>query len=223
MSTFNGNFETYYYFAQHSGDHSAILLNGWTYFGGPANEEILGGDYISKVRSDGVSVFTDVQTGTDTLSGGGGNDYIEGYGGNDNISGGDGSDTITGSSGDDLVNGNSGDDPVVFGGDGNDTVRGGQNNDTVAGENGNDFVSGDAGNDLLNGGIGADTFNFGAGFGTDLIVDFNRTQGDNVRIEAGSYSAAQIGADTVVIMSDGSTLTLANVSLSSLDFGWIHS
>ena len=82
---------------------------------------------------------------------------------------------LTGTSGnDDLVAG-SGDD-FVFAGDGNDTVDGGA---------GNDVLNGGAGADLLTGGDGADVFVFSAadkGTGTDLIADFDPTEGDKIDI-----------------------------------------
>lgn len=199
-----------------------LNISGWVYTGDSGNEQISGSDFAFQNRPYNDQPVTDYVFGHDTLNGSGGNDAIDGRGGNDSISGGDGSDTCTGNGDNDFVHGNSGNDRV-FGGGGNDTLRGGQNDDVLSGDDGNDFLSGDAGNDALVGGTGADTFNFGLSFGADHITDFNRSQGDSVRIESGSYSTAQVGADTVVTMTDGSTLVLLNVNLSSLDSGWIHS
>lgn len=221
MSGFSGWQETTNYWLAHAQDPFPANINGWAYSGTFSDETIEGDDYRTQVRSISSGTYTDIQYGTDTLSGAGGNDYLDGRGGADSLSGGDGNDTMTGNADSDFVHGNAGND-YVFGGDGNDTARGGQGADTVAGDNGADFVSGDAGNDLLYGGGGGDTFNFSTGFGADQVADFNRGQGDSVRVESGTYSLAQVGADTVVTLGDGSTLTLVNVAYASLDAGWIH-
>ena len=102
--------------------------------------------------------------------------------------------SLTGTSGNDILNG----------ADGNDTISGLAGNDALSGFAGADYLSGDAGNDQLNGGAGNDTLLGGAGRdeltgGTDsdffrfdalsdsavggnrdLIVDFNRGQGDRI-------------------------------------------
>ena len=81
-------------------------------------------------------------------------------------------------------------------------------------------LAGDAGNDTLTGGTGADAFYIGAGHGADVVTDFNRAQGDAV--DAGAdYTASQQGANVLVQLSDGTSLTLLNTQLSSLDSGWI--
>ncbi|WP_337188405.1 calcium-binding protein [Phenylobacterium sp.] len=221
MSGFDGNQETIIAFAYGYSSPTPIIINGWT-FNGTSSDEVIGGsDYQTQVRFVSGNWLTDIQYGTDTLNGGSGNDYIDGVGASDSISGGDGNDTVSGGDGDDFVHGNSGNDQVI-GGNGNDTVRGGQGNDTISGSDGNDFISGDAGDDLLYGNTGADTFNFSLGFGNDTIADFDRNSGDSVRIESGSYTLSQVGSNTIVLMSDGSALTILNTSYASLDSGWIH-
>jgi serralysin len=221
MSSFNGNFETQLYWALHGTESNALIINGWSFTGTSSDDTIVGSDYTTQYRSFSGGNFTDIQYGTDTLIGGSGIDYVDGAGANDSVAGGDGADTVTGADGDDFVHGNMGND-FVFGGNGVDTVLGGQGGDVVTGDAGNDFVSGDGGNDTLYGGSGSDTFNFATGFGADSVADFNRGDGDSVKISSGSYTIAQVGADTVVTMSDGATLTLQNVTYSLLDAGWIH-
>lgn len=222
MSGFTGNQETTNYWLTHALDPNPLIINGWNYIGTPSDETILGADYRTQYRSNASGNFTDIQYGNDTLSGADGNDYIDGGTGLDSISGGNGLDTMTGGGDNDFVHGNAGNDHVE-GGNGGDTVRGGQGDDTLSGGAGADYTSGDAGNDVIYGGADADTFNFSTGFGADVAADFNRSEGDSVRIEAGSYTLSQAGANTIITMSDGSTLTVLNTTYGSLDSGWIHS
>jgi serralysin len=221
MSSFDGNDKTTQAFNAAQGNPFPVLVAGWTYNGGSGDNEIYGGDPRSQVRFNGSQPITDQYLGHDTLTGNDGNDYIDGRGGNDSLVGGNHNDTLVGGAGDDLMQGNTGNDHLE-GRTGNDTLRGGQNDDVLVGQEGNDFVSGDAGNDAMYGGTGADTFNFFAGAGADIVADFNRGEGDSVRIESGTYTLAQVGADTHVVMNDGATLVLVNVNYSTLDSGWIH-
>lgn len=220
MSSFDGNQQTATAFSQSSGPFP-VLVAGWTYTGGAGADTIYGGDPAYQNRSFGGVPITDQVLGHDTLTGGGGNDYIDGRGGNDSIVANEGDDIVVGGAGNDAINGNSGADHLE-GGSGSDTIRGGQNDDVLVGQDGADFISGDVGNDALYGGAGGDTFNFFAGAGADVVADFNRAEGDSVRIESGTYTLSQAGANTVITMNDGSVMTLQNVTYGSLDSGWIH-
>jgi Ca2+-binding RTX toxin-like protein len=54
-------------------------------------------------------------------------------------------------------------------------------NDTLSGTSGNDLLQGDQGNDTLTGQAGADIFRFIKDeLGTDIITDFNKSQGDKL-------------------------------------------
>jgi Ca2+-binding RTX toxin-like protein len=87
---------------------------------------------------------------------------------------------------------------------------------------GDDFVSGDRGTDTLTGGAGADRFHVFAGAGADRVTDFNAAEGDRVQLLAGAtWTVRQAGADTVVDLGEGDTLTLAGVDSASLPTGWI--
>lgn len=222
MSSFDGNAVTASAFANSANRPFPYFSGGSTYDGGSGNDTILGSDPQVQHRYYGSQPITDQVLGHDTLTGGGGNDYMDGRGGNDSMSGNDGNDTVVGGSGNDAINGNAGDDHME-GGTGNDTVRGGMGNDTITGGDGADFISGDVGNDAQYGNAGADTFNFFAGAGADVVADFNRGEGDSVRIESGTYTLTQVGANTVITMNDGAQMTLQNVTYASLDAGWIHS
>jgi Ca2+-binding RTX toxin-like protein len=111
-------------------------------------------------------------SGSDILTGGGGDDRIfAGNGGDSTLNGGDGRDQLFGNFGNDTLNGGNGNDRL-FGGLGNDTLDGGFGNDfldgglgddILIGGGGNDQIFGSIGNDILDGGGGNDTLNGGLG------------------------------------------------------------
>ena len=128
------------------------------------------------------------------------------------INGGNGNDTLNGTAGDDTISGNNGND-VINAGDGNDTVNGGSGNDRLIGGNGNDTLTGGSGND---------TFVFGPSFGTDTVTDFGGN--DHIEFDGGVFAnfaavqaaMTQVGADTVITLAAGHTITLQNVTASNL-------
>jgi glucose/arabinose dehydrogenase len=168
--------------------------------------------------------------GADQIWGGAGRDDLQGNTGNDTVSGGADGDWVVGGQGDDSLFGNPGDD-VVLGNLGNDTnaggagvdiVRGGQGDDVVRGGLEGDFLSGDRGNDTLTGGAGADLFNSFAQAGLDRIEDFNRAEGDRLKLEDGAaYTIAQEGADAVVTVGGLACVVLVNVEAAGLTGDWI--
>lgn len=211
-----------------------------------AKSTILGGADLIR-GSDAVDRMR-AYAGDDTVEGRGGDDYLRGDEGNDSITGGDGFDDINGNMGDDTASGGAGPDWVVGGkdndllsgdagddivygnlggdtcngGDGADLVRGGQGADSLSGGAGNDFLSGDRDADTISGGAGADIFNTFGDAGVDRVLDFNRAEGDRVRVEAGNtYTTAQVGADVVITLGGGAQMTLVGVQLSSLTDDWI--
>ena len=150
----------------------------------------------------------DGRDGNDTLIGGNDNDTINGEDGNDFVRGGPGSDQLFGGApagfviDDDTRIGDAGND-VLFAGTGKDTLNGGAENDILVGEDGNDRLSGgpgdddlrgDEGRDILSGNTGADEFQFfdrfsvdvfydtGVGNNRDVILDFDGTEGDRIRV-----------------------------------------
>lgn len=183
------------------------------------------GDDIVHGGRDDDFVFGDL--GDDIVFGDLGNDLVNGGEGDDMLWGGqgavsdmaDGADTLVGGGGDDFVNGNGGSD-AIDGGVGNDTIHGGQGDDVIFGSDGDDLIFGDIGDDVVSGGSGADSFQMHGG-GRDLIVDFSQAQGDRIVLNAGaSYTASQVGADTIVDWENGQ-IVLSNVQLSNLNSGWI--
>ena len=166
----------------------------------------------------------DVLVGTlagGTIMAGDGNDTIDGGVGDDWVVGGKGDDSQMGGFGDDIVWGNLGND-TLSGGSGNDQIRGGQGDDSISGGSGNDYVSGDRGNDTESGGSGADMFHTFSGAGIDRVLDFAYSQGDRVMLDPGTtFTASQVGADTVVDMGNGDQMILVGVTLSTLPSDWI--
>jgi Ca2+-binding RTX toxin-like protein len=146
------------------------------------------------------------------------------------INGGNGNDTLNGTAGDDTISGNNGNDTInagdgndtVSGGNGNDTINGGPGNDTISGGDGNDRIVGGTGNDTMTGGSGKDIFVFGPSFGTDTVTDFGGS--DQIEFDDGVFAnfaavqaaMTQVGADTVITLAAGHTITLQNVTASSL-------
>ena len=178
-------------------------------------------DGANYLRGEGGNDVIDGAGAFDDINGNQGNDTIHGGAGNDWVVGGQDNDVLFGDTGDDLVYGNLGND-TVSGGDGNDAVRGGQGDDVLDGGAGNDILWGDRGSDTVTGGAGADVFHTFVGAGLDRVTDFKYAEGDRVVVDApASYTAAQVGADTVITLAGGDTMVLAGVTLSSLTSGWI--
>ena len=198
---------------------------------GTAATSVFGGLGDDSIRvSAAGSNYLRGDEGNDTIAGGGGFDDINGNMGNDTAHGGLGGDWVVGGKdqdvlfgdvGDDIVYGNLGED-TCDGGDGADIVRGGQGNDVVLGGAGNDWLSGDRGDDTITGGTGADIFHTFGEAGIDRVADFNSAEGDRVQLDPGTtYTAAQVGADTVISMTGGGQMVLVGVQFSSLPPGWI--
>ena len=138
----------------------------------------------------------------DNITGTAGDDTIHGLGGADTVWAHAGNDVVYGGDGDDYLMGMAGDD-VLYGDAGRDTLQGQHGHDTLNGGDGNDSLWGGTGGDTLRGGTGADVFNFGRSVdsttrtteqvqavtndtgdvaGLDVIMDFNRSEGDRIDI-----------------------------------------
>jgi Ca2+-binding RTX toxin-like protein len=159
--------------------------------------------------------------GNDTVLGLGGNDLLDGGAGNDAMSGGDGNDTLLGGADSDTLEGGEGAD-TLLGGGATDLLRGGGGGDRLEGDDGADLLRGEAGEDALLGGAGDDTLVGGAGAdtlaggagadlfvlredgqpaasgpgGADAILDFNRAEGDLLRLSAAWAGFADGGGAT---------------------------
>ncbi len=119
-------------------------------------------------------------------------------------------------------------------GDGNDTVVGTAGADVIRGGTGNDLLTGGGGDDLLTGGRGLDRFSFAAGFGNDIITDFEAGSraGDVIVMDRTVFAdlnsllaaTSQVGSDVVITASATDSITLQNLTLSSLhanDFAFV--
>ncbi|WP_165843969.1 right-handed parallel beta-helix repeat-containing protein [Phenylobacterium kunshanense] len=88
---------------------------------------------------------------------------------------------------------------LVVGGRGDDSLIGGYGHDTLVGGAGADLLSGSRGHDVLQGDAGADTFNFAKDYptngGFDIIVDFDRTEGDIINLHSIDANTATTGDD----------------------------
>lgn len=149
----------------------------------------------------------------------------------DNMEGKGGNDLLYGFAGNDIMDGDLGND-YLNGGLGNDNMEGGAGRDTLLGGSGNDILSGDEGNDLMNGGAGNDRFVFDSGDGDDRITGFvaGGTQDrldlrdaafDFVRFSDVLARATDSGANVVINLGGGDSVTLIGVheaQLRSVDF-----
>jgi beta-glucanase (GH16 family) len=106
--------------------------------------------------------------------------------------------------------------------------RGNELNNVLKGGSGDQTLNAEKGNDVLSGGAGSDTFTFDKGDGSDVITDFQVGAGGDVlrlngygfaNVGAVKAAATQVGADTVIALGNGETLTLKNVTASALTKG----
>jgi Ca2+-binding RTX toxin-like protein len=128
----------------------------------------------------------------------------------------------------------------AFAGDGNDqligssadnALYGGRGNDVLSGGDGRDILSGDQGNDVMTGGAGQDMFVIKKSPGDqDTIVDFKVGGIEKIAFVAfgasfsyASITVTQIGANTVLGLGDGQTVTLQNFTASQFVAGDILS
>ena len=145
----------------------------------------------------------------DTMTGLIGADTIQGLAGNDSLFGGSGADSLDGGTGNDTLNGDLGND-TLLGGDDNDSLVGSRGDDLLNGGAGNDSLEGDDGADILIGGSGSDIFNLWWRAGTNFdgwstltaataIADFNRAEGDRLKISNAATSTIAGAADAGTI------------------------
>lgn len=217
-----------------------------TVHGATGDDSLLGGDGGDRLFGEGDADALIGGAGDDTLNGGDGDDQLfaglghdfvdGGFGGDfartsngrDTLLGGDGNDTLGAGSGKDFMRGHGGAD-LLLGSNGNDRLYGDTGNDTLLGGGGRDLITGGAGDDRLVGGTEDDRFNFAPGLGADLIVDFEGGAGSGDVIGLFGFGASldsfteaiaaatQIGANVVIDLGGGDSITLQGVAIASLD------
>ena len=187
--------------------------------GASGRDTISGGNGNDIIQGNIEDNFLIGNAGADSIDGTFGEDTLEGGDGNDTLKAGSdalitanneiipdlGSDILRGGNGDDSLIGNSSRD-VMSGDAGNDTLLGKSGNDRLDGGSGNDVLDGGRGNDAfilrinddadtVTGGEGADQFFFfkGGSRGIDTITDFNRAEGDRIRIDISQLDEPTIG------------------------------
>lgn len=207
---------------------------------GAGNDTVLGnGNWNVLIGNGGNDELWGVD-GNDLLFGNLGSDLLLGNAGSDTLYGGQQSDTLYGGQDADLVFGNleadvlfgNTNNDTLFGGQGSDTLYGGQGDDIMYGNLGNDYLAGGLGTDTMFGGADADTFRFRAGFGTDVVADFDASEGDVIQLDAdingsgissGATAAAAATTDdagnAVIQFGNGDTLILWGVPSSALSDG----
>lgn len=209
--------------------HDALL-------GGSGHDTIQGGDGNDQLIGKG---------GNDWLDGGLGDDHLNGGSGHDTIHGGDGSDRLFGKGANDWLHGDDGDDhlhggparDVLEGGNGNDAIWGDGGKDRLYGGAGDDWLSGGAGDDLIDGGAGsdvlrggpgydrmiggagADTFEFFGDHGTGVILDFDPSEGDILRLQDAIWWSEGDLTPEEVIARYGSISEDGSVVLDFTDLG----
>ena len=134
-----------------------------TISGAAGNDQISGGDGDDVLNGDTGNDVLFGELGADTLNGGDGDDVLSGGEGMDALTGGDGNDTLSGGEDRDFLSGDAG----------NDFLDGGAGDDQLMGGDGNDQLRGGLGNDVLQGGAGDDRYYFARGDGSDLIWDID--------------------------------------------------
>jgi len=162
------------------GEAQGDVLVGIENLKGTAFADHLRGDAGSNVIDAGAGDDTIVgSAGPDTVYGGAGNDHVSDYAGTDWLDGGAGFDVIDFSSftGGGTINLNAayalvqGERNSLYG---FEHVIGTRGDDIITGSHFADVIDGHRGDDVLSGGLGNDTFRFGTGFGTDIVMDFQR-------------------------------------------------
>jgi len=187
------------------------------------------------------------KSGWDTINAGAGNDILDGGNGKDTLNGGDGVDTATyenasqgvavdlsvataqvGNSGGQEVGDVLSDIENISGSAYGDTLTGDDNAnilwgndgaDTLSGGAGYDQLFGGAGNDTLTGGADYDEFVFAVGDGADTITDFEDSL-DQMVVEGLTFAdltITQSGADTVIDLGSGTTVTLNGIDATLID------
>lgn len=187
--------------------------------GGPLGGQvsIVGGKVVYSANSDAIDALKQPQTAVDTIT----YQVQDSHGAVSTgtvavtVRGVTDAPTRTGTANADTINGSALEE----------TLNGAGGNDKLLGNLGADTLNGGLGNDTLTGGVGADRFVFSGTFGADLVTDF--AANDVIQLDASQFAsfgavqaaASQSGADVIITLNAANTITLANVTLASLNSG----
>lgn len=225
--TFSGDSGVQYVHARDGADHVALLGGNDGVAAGAGRDTVLGGDGSDLVYGNqGVDVLSGGD-GADTMFGGQNDGPASAGSADSTLALRSGVETIDGGLGGDILYGNHGSD-LMLGGGGIDRLFGGQEGDTLSGGDGDDSLNGNRGADVLVGGGGYDSFVFGSTSGNDTISDFTYytdylvvqrdVNGSGIASVSDVISrATQVGADVVIDLGGGNTVTLSNYATSSLN------
>lgn len=202
-----------------AGDDGVMAGNGEDTLSGGAGNDLLYGNIGTDLILAG--------DGDDTMYGGQNGGASQTYGSGTTLAYREGSDTISGGLGSDLIYGNHGGD-VLVGGSGADKIYGGQDSDSIYGGDGSDTIYGNLGDDVISGGEGYDRFYFTANSGDDTITDFTyfvdylaiqtNINGSGIASDADVIArAVQVGADVVIDLGAGNSVTLSNYATAWLN------
>jgi hypothetical protein len=109
-----------------------------------------------------------------------------------------------------------------------ETPKGDAGKDNLEGDALDNILNGKGGNDRLTGGGGADTFVFGKGYGRDVIIDSDPSEGDIIELSGAvgiknfrdliKHHVEDIGNNLAITTGDGSVLVLKGVDLEDLSW-----
>lgn len=202
-----------------------------THPGSPNNDNLSGGPGNDVMIGGRGSDMLDGQAGNDVMKGGAGGDTLLGRAGAERLRGGRGRDTASyaGSTAGVTVNLLTG---MGSGGDAaGDILRGVEAaigsglGDALTGDARDNVLAGGAGNDTLTGGARDDTFVASPNGGQDTVTDFVPGAGTVDRLDLGplpdveglaDLNLSQQGANTLITLPDGGTITLLNVQKVAL-------
>jgi Ca2+-binding RTX toxin-like protein len=193
---------------------------------GQDGEAVIGGGYIDHITGGAGNDFFEIGRGVNTINGGGGSNTLsfadadqgviaDLQAGTATVSGTDKFSSIQ------TVIGSTFDD-TLYAADSGSTLIAGSGFDTLKGRVGNDTLVAGAGGDDMFGGGGNNTFIYSSGDHKDVIADFG-ANGDKDVLEIDGYASAssikQAGANTVITLAGGDSVTLKNFQASALNAG----
>lgn len=196
------------------GNSNGSLIDG---LGGNDNLGVIG-DNDTIDSGDGNAILYAIGN-NDQLIAGTGNDYLVATGNADLLAGGNGNDTLIATGSNDTIEGGTGNSSnlIMLNGTGG-TVHTGFGSDTVFALFGDDTITGNGENTIYLGG-GHNTLLDASGRHNDTVTGFSQASGDRIHLTTDTVTdalahATQInsGLDTLITLSDGSTITLKFVS-----------